>query len=514
MRKAAFSLLGLIFLLGLLPGYAISQEVELSDIERLGKHIFFDKISRPRGAQGCISCHDPASGWTFPDESINAHEVAAFGAVRDRFGSLKTPSSAYATFSPPFFEIDPPGPAGRLVFGGNFWNGRSVGFDGEEQDGSTEVITPDIFLVGYDYSDILGPTADQALNPFPNPVEQNISEEKVCKHVKKADYAPLFEKVFGEKIKCGKKKYEVNYKRIAVALAAYQASPDVNSFTSRLDYALAEAADWWEKNGVGDRPEDPFDVINLMGGSSFLTDQEILGHDLFYANCAQVCHNGGPPGNNVTDWLNETYSNHEHFNIGTPPNPEIPGFVSDPNLKDGLLASHTNLPEDRGKVKTPTVRNVDKRPDPNFVKAYAHNGWFKSLESIVHFYNTAFLGGPFGNLGNIPYEETTAAQFGVVRCPEGVETEEEALAYNVDGANGCWPAPEFPETVFTGFGPPFNRQLTIGHLGLSADEEAAIVAYMKALTDEYTPSPPKSFDDDDDSDSDSDSDSDGDSDSD
>ena len=41
-----------------------------------------------------------------------------------------------------------------------------------------------------------------------------------------------------------------------------------------------------------------------------------------------------------------------------------------------------------GKHKVPTLRNVDKRPDNVFVKAYGHNGFFKSLEEIVHFYNT------------------------------------------------------------------------------------------------------------------------------
>jgi cytochrome c peroxidase len=36
----------------------------------------------------------------------------------------------------------------------------------------------------------------------------------------------------------------------------------------------------------------------------------------------------------------------------------------------------------------PTLRNVDKRPSPDFVKAYGHNGYFKSLKQIVHSYNT------------------------------------------------------------------------------------------------------------------------------
>ena len=42
-----------------------------------------------------------------------------------------------------------------------------------------------------------------------------------------------------------------------------------------------------------------------------------------------------------------------------------------------------------GKHKVPTLRNVDLRPfDKKFVKPYGHNGYFKSLEDIVHFYNT------------------------------------------------------------------------------------------------------------------------------
>jgi len=30
----------------------------------------------------------------------------------------------------------------------------------------------------------------------------------------------------------------------------------------------------------------------------------------------------------------------------------------------------------------------DMRPRPDFIKAYTHNGYFKSLKEIVHFYNT------------------------------------------------------------------------------------------------------------------------------
>jgi cytochrome c peroxidase len=91
---------------------------------------------------------------------------------------------------------------------------------------------------------------------------------------------------------------------------------------------------------------------------------------------------------------------------------------------------------------------VDLRPDPAFVKAFGHNGYFKSLEGIVHFYNTRDV---------------------LPECP-GAYTEAEAL-----GA-GCWPAPEITDNV---------NDAELGALGLSASEEAAIVAFLRTLSDGY-----------------------------
>jgi cytochrome c peroxidase len=96
------------------------------------------------------------------------------------------------------------------------------------------------------------------------------------------------------------------------------------------------------------------------------------------------------------------------------------------------------------------LRNVDLRPDEEFVKAYGHNGYFKTLEGIVHFYNTRDV---------------------LPECP-GAYTEAQALAEN------CWPAPEVLENVNTD---------ELGNLGLTPDEEAALVAFLKILSDGYMP---------------------------
>jgi cytochrome c peroxidase len=87
---------------------------------------------------------------------------------------------------------------------------------------------------------------------------------------------------------------------------------------------------------------------------------------------------------------------------------------------------------------------VDMRPHPDFVKAYTHNGYFKSLKEIVHFYNTR---------DKLP------------RCQTGAPGEKVI----------CWLPPEVPQ----------NMDTTIGNLGLTNEEENQLVAFLKTLTDGY-----------------------------
>lgn len=167
------------------------------------------------------------------------------------------------------------------------------------------------------------------------------------------------------------------------------------------------------------------------------------------AKCAK-CHiaNGQAP----------LFTDYTFDNLGVPKNPENPVYYEHPDFVDpglgGFLKS-AGYPEDVyltewGKHKVPTARNVAMRPDAGFVKAFGHNGYFKSLEGIVHFYNTRDV---------------------KPVCP-GAYTEAEAMAA------GCWPAPEVAENV---------NAAELGDLGLSPDEEAAIVAFLKTSSDGHTP---------------------------
>jgi cytochrome c peroxidase len=94
-----------------------------------------------------------------------------------------------------------------------------------------------------------------------------------------------------------------------------------------------------------------------------------------------------------------------------PKNPENPFYNNLAYNPDGFAWVDTGLggflettqsdlaASEMGKVKVPTLRNVDKRPSANFVKAYGHNGYFKSLEDVVRFYAMRGMMGSMGGGG-------------------------------------------------------------------------------------------------------------------
>jgi cytochrome c peroxidase len=394
---------------------------DLWPIEQLGKSIFFDQNLSINQNQSCASCHAPEWGWTGPESDINAGGAVYEGSIPGRFGDRKPPSAAYATVSP-IFHMDKKG----LFVGGNFWDGRATG----EKLGN--------------------PAADQAQGPFLNPVEQALPDSAcVVWRVCTATLYPVsFEDVWGAgacdiewpadvETVCAaegetvvlsdadRAKSDMAYDDIALSIAAYEASPEVNAFTSKYDWTFK--------------------------GKVKLTKQEQRGYALFRGKgkCHR-CHISNGQGALFTDFTFD--------NLGIPKNPENPVYNVDSDFVDpglgGFLKKAGYEPEvyepELGKHKVPTLRNVDLRPDEDSVKAYGHNGYFKTLEGIVHFYNTRDV---------------------KPVCP-GPYTEAEALAAD------CWPAPEVLENV--------NRD-ELGDLGLTPEEEAAIVAFLKTLSDGYEP---------------------------
>jgi cytochrome c peroxidase len=422
---------------------------QIRQIELLGKLMLYDKHLSVNRNEACAFCHMPETGFTGPVSELNRTTGAYPGSVRTRFSDRKPQSHAYAPLSPVLHYN--PG-QGDLV-GGNFWDMRATG------------------------RRLGNPAAEQAQGPPTNPVEMGLPDIACAVYrASQRPYRALFESAWGpqafavewpanvEQV-CNRPgpppaddprplhlgpldrgRVAATFDQMAQSIATYEASAEVTPFTSKFDAVLANKAKF--------------------------TPQEQAGYDLFRgrAQC-NSCHRDGGPGEDPL------FTDFTASNIGTPANPRLPyyaeqqpdalGYIANPAgasfvdggvgtfLTSGHLLSQPSAvdanwlpfaPGFQARFQVPTLRNVDKRPDPSFVKAYGHNGYFTSLKSIVHFYNTRDV---------------------LPRCRPDDPGE----------GKTCWPAPESVENM---------NKTKMGHLGLSDEEENALVSFMQTLTDGYT----------------------------
>lgn len=397
-----------------LEAAAMVPATALTPMEALGREIFFDHSLSLRGNQSCATCHAPDFGFTGPVPGINMRSSVYRGSVKNRAGGRKPPSAAYATFSPLLYLDATEG----IWIGGNFWDGRATGHR------------------------LGNPAADQALGPFLNPVEQALPDPVcVLYFIATGRYAQLWEDVWGEDLRdlaypanldraCRLEnpisyppslatQVAANYDRVGLTIAAWEASTEVNAFTSKYDAWVA--------------------------GMATLTAQEQLGMELFEgrANCS-ACHPTATGNGLFTDF---TYDN-----LGTPANPLNPIYEIDPTFVDRGIGPIVGDPSLDGAVKVPTLRNVDRSPGAS-PKAFGHNGVFKSLEQIVHFYNTRDV---------LP----TCIPGEIIPTPGGLSM--------MGFAPACWLPAEISQNVNTD---------ELGDLGLTLQEERAIVAFLKTLSD-------------------------------
>lgn len=424
MKRAKFLLfLGVVLIALVALPLAVGAN-SLTPEEQLGKSIFFDENLSINQNQSCASCHDPQYGWTGPASAINTHGGVYEGSIAGRFGDRKPPSSAYATTSPIFHFYK------GLFIGGNFWDGRATG----EKLGN--------------------PAADQAQGPFLNPMEQGLPDSAcVVQRVCSAVYPVKFADIWGQDncmitwpvdidLLCAtegitvplsdadRMKSNAAYDQIALSIAEFEDSSESNAYSSKWDAARK------------------YEVK--------VTKEQRKGFALFVGKGkCKACH--------VTQGEYPLLTDYSFDNLGIPVNPENPMYVKDPTFRDpglgGFLKSagynEATYMAEWGKQKVPTLRNVNLRPNVDDVKAYGHNGYFKSLAGIVHFYNTRDV---------LPV------------CPVHMDgtpyTEAEALAAD------CWPEAEVMLNV---------NSAELGNLGLTPDEEAAIVAFLEILDDGYSP---------------------------
>jgi cytochrome c peroxidase len=435
--------------------------IALEPIEQLGKDMLYDNTMSDPSGYACAQCHSPTTGLSTGLSSIvNLRGGPQPGVVPGRFGPRKPMSYGYAAFSPegPSFDAQ-----NGVFVGGNFWDGRA--FDTSVQ-AQGPPINPD---------EMNNTPSGTAPNQFPPLLVQKLQSRP---------YTPLIKRLFGQDVFTKYTPRQI-FEIWGEAIAAFEASGEICQFSSKFDAS---------QFGV------PTQSLYT------LTASEERGRQLYFgaAQC-NLCHSSLTlPGVQIETEGKDTFTMYCYANIGIPKNPGNPFYeetdpVSNPNgfnplgtnfIDFGLGGNavggldgtkfFNNTPGDiaqfRGLFQTPTTRNVDVRPSPTFVKAYMHNGVLKSLQQVVHFYNTRNIAvDASGN--QVAFDLTVGPPTGFTAIwppPEVLD--------NVQNVAGLTPA----QAAAAGTTGVTAQNGQVGNLGLTPSQEADLVNFLKILSDGFT----------------------------
>lgn len=206
----------------------------------------------------------------------------------------------------------------------------------------------------------------------------------------------------------------------------------------KIYFSLTKAISAFEQSAAFNKFNSKFDYA--LFGKTQLSAIEKKGLALFQgkAKCS-VCHTIDITIDENGNMIPPVFTDFSYDNIGSPRNVNIPNNP-EPNLGLGGRTDIAKPEAEIGKHKVMTLRNIA------ITAPYGHNGVFKTLEQAVHFYNT----------------RDTLKKVVNNNSPEFGKT--------------AWAEPEITENVNTD---------ELGNLGLTDNEEKAIVAFLKTLTDNY-----------------------------
>src|SRR6266566_4481776 len=456
----------------------ILQNTGTEAVETLGELMNYDRRISPNKNQACSSCHMPYAAFSGPIPSVNLTMIAYPGTAHFRAGKRSAQRYTYS----PFFPVLQYNQEQGLFFGGNFWDSRATGYL------------------------LRNPDAHQAQGPPVDTQEMgNPDTACIAFKLKQSVYRPLFELVWGAG------SLDINFPGNTEAICATpggaaafhgNTTPVILNREKRLKADEAynhwgQSIDAYEQSVQVSAFSSKFDAF--LHHDYTLTPTEQAGYDLFRGKAnSNSCHLDGrgtalTPGqsdNTLAASVNPLFTCFGSANEGLPLNPrdaiyyqttpDYLGFIANPfgfgfrDLGMGTFLRsgpgswpNPNItwrqfaPLTDGQMQVSSARNVAMTPErcptteapgPYFQKEFFHNGYIKSLKQLVHFYNT---------------RDKTGFAFDVTsgHCPDGT----------IEKVN-CWPRPEVPN----------NIDMTTGNLGLTDQEENAVVAFLQTLTDGFT----------------------------
>jgi len=195
----------------------------------------------------------------------------------------------------------------------------------------------------------------QLSGPFFHEAEMNNSDTVMLVHeVLNSPYYSLYKKVYGRM-----KSANDAYSHICEALAAFERSSLFHEFTSKYDYFLE--------------------------GTIELTDLEKQGLELFQGKGrCNHCHSMNPEPSSGKI----LFTDFGYYNLGVPRNEQNPFYTTYATINPhGASATDLGLGKtvadsrENGKFRVPTLRNVQ------YTGPYFHNGYFQTLNEVVHFIN-------------------------------------------------------------------------------------------------------------------------------
>jgi cytochrome c peroxidase len=348
----------------------------VSEIE-LGKKLFNDVSLSKDGTQSCASCHN--SSQAFIDTRVNASSID--GKI---VASVSLGQDGHS-----LGDINVPSIAYAAFVPEFHYNKKDAVFVGG------------LFLDGRAKN-----LQAQAKQPFINPIEMQTNSVQLVQKVKEK-YQQSMQQLYGKDIFNNPEKA---FNAIANSIAAFEKTAEFSPFNSKFDLSLK--------------------------GKVKLSEQELLGQDLFIdekkGNCA-ACH---PVPTLKSTQQDSLFTDFTYDNLGVPANQMVRklnqkgtkfvdnGLFNNPAVNDAGL---------KGAFRVTSLRNIA------LTAPYMHNGVFKDLKTVVHFYNTRDVS-------------------------EAINPETEKP----------WQTAEIDATKNTE---------ELGDLGLSDKEEQAIVAFLQTLTD-------------------------------